>query len=879
MKKRKLCARILAGLLSAALLMPSAFAADGAGSGSLKFSLTPLEDIEYWYIAEVFGTTFEEKRTFHKLLDDFKSVDSFDSAYSCYTDPTNLKDENDVGEYKCIDKVTDLFSQENISNLSMAIMISNKPGASQVDSTITASQKIEVEGRNLRIGTYNFSETVTLKVPGIAVKNGSLSFQNYYDGKSGGSYQNFTNQVMVVELSEPITLSDGGKLYMDRRNYSPNTIVRDDTLIAPAGQNAIEINGDGAEAHLGYFTVKRSESDTTETALIDVESGALYLEEGVAKFLDDNGMPNFDGGTSAVWPETYNVHLNNGSSSAPAIKVNSGAKVVVKGGQLSAEGDAPVIAVEEGGTITISGDETINIKSEGEGTPAITLAEGATLSFESEGAPEITAENNRNVAIEIAGGATVQRAGRTLHVADAVIEEGPQAVVDNAGNIIVKPGATVDDSGESMNAAVILTDGTLIEGSESEAPTVDTATGTTTVNVPAGGKVTDSTGKITELPGGGTVTSADDKTEVEVTEIPATGISLNQTELSLTPGETSALTATVAPDNATDKTVNWTSSDTSVATVDENGNVTAVAPGTATITATANGGSGKSASCEVTVAYPYVPPVITNPSYAVTVAPADNGVVTVNPSAARKGELVTITAAPSASYELASLTVTDRFGNAVEVSATLGSWTFTMPGSQVTVSAVFAEKAPEAWVNPFVDVKANDWFYSAVEYACRNGLMNGTSAVTFEPMGTVTRGTVAAILWRLAGSPVVNYLMTFPDVAGGQWYSEAVRWAASEGVITGYDNGNFGPSDPITREQLAVMLYRYAQKQGEGFTGAWAFPLDYADAEQVSAYAYEAMCWMTMKGVVNGRDGLLAPQGTATRAELAVMLMRFCENI
>ena len=257
-------------------------------------------------------------------------------------------------------------------------------------------------------------------------------------------------------------------------------------------------------------------------------------------------------------------------------------------------------------------------------------------------------------------------------------------------------------------------------------------------------------------------------------------------------------------------------------------------------------------------------------------APTANGTVTVRPAAAQQGQTVTVTAAPNEGYELSALTVTDRFGNTVMTQANPnGTYSFVMPGSQVTVSAVFVEKAPDIWVNPFVDVAANDWFYPYVEYVCRNGLMEGTSAVTFDPSGTVTRGTVATILWRLAGSPVVNYQMTFPDVAEGEWYSEAVRWAASEGVITGYDNGNFGPNDPITREQLAVMLYRYAQKQGEGFTGAWAFPLDYADAEQVSAYAYEAMCWMTMNGVINGRDGLLAPQGTAARAELAAMLTRF----
>lgn len=137
---------------------------------------------------------------------------------------------------------------------------------------------------------------------------------------------------------------------------------------------------------------------------------------------------------------------------------------------------------------------------------------------------------------------------------------------------------------------------------------------------------------------------------------------------------------------------------------------------------------------------------------------------------------------------------------------------------------------------------------------------------------------IATILWRLSGSPVVDDPMNFTDVPGGLWYSDAVRWAASQGVVAGYEDGTFRPDDPITREQLAVMLYRVAQGKGLGFTGAWAFPLDYVDADQVSDYAYEAMCWVTMHGVISGMDGsLLSPQGQATRAQAAVMLMQFTE--
>ena len=135
------------------------------------------------------------------------------------------------------------------------------------------------------------------------------------------------------------------------------------------------------------------------------------------------------------------------------------------------------------------------------------------------------------------------------------------------------------------------------------------------------------------------------------------------------------------------------------------------------------------------------------------------------------------------------------------------------------------------------------------------------------------------VLWRLAGSPVVNYAMQFSDVAEDTYCAEAVRWAASCGVVQGYENGAFGVGDPVTREQFAAILYRYAQGEGRGFIGTWAFPLDYTDAQQVSGFAYEPLCWLTMNGVISGKtDGSLDPRGGVTRAQAVVMLQRY-QNI
>ena len=247
---------------------------------------------------------------------------------------------------------------------------------------------------------------------------------------------------------------------------------------------------------------------------------------------------------------------------------------------------------------------------------------------------------------------------------------------------------------------------------------------------------------------------------------------------------------------------------------------------------------------------------------------------------------MTLTLIPDEGYEAAGVTVTDAKGNQVPVTKNPdGTYSFTMPASAVTVTPVFEEiSAPDSpggdVSDRFTDVSRTAWYHDAVQWAVDQGLMNGVSDTLFAPNGTATRAMVVTMLWRLAGEPVVDYLMPYADVSQDAWYAEAIRWAASAGAVNGVSETAFSPNAPVTREQLAAILYRYAQARGQGFTGSWMFLLDYPDADQVSDWADEAMHWMVMHGVITGMgDGTLAPKAEATRAQIAAMFMRFCEEL
>ncbi len=266
----------------------------------------------------------------------------------------------------------------------------------------------------------------------------------------------------------------------------------------------------------------------------------------------------------------------------------------------------------------------------------------------------------------------------------------------------------------------------------------------------------------------------------------------------------------------------------------------------------------------------------------VTVEPVSHGKVTVTPQNAAQGSTVTITAEPEDDYRLQSLTVTDSQGKAIPVvKAADGTYTFTMPETDsVNVEAAFVPDIPGSTVEPFHDVDADAWYADAVQYVYEQGLMQGTDAGLFSPEELVNRGMVVTILYRLAGSPETDASMGFSDVEPDAYYSDAVRWASSAGIVTGYSAAAFGPEDTITREQLAAMLYRYVCAQGISVFAEPLVPQAFTDVSSISDYAAEAMAWAVDTGLMAGMpDGRLAPDGSATRAQTAVILMRLDEYL
>ena len=271
-------------------------------------------------------------------------------------------------------------------------------------------------------------------------------------------------------------------------------------------------------------------------------------------------------------------------------------------------------------------------------------------------------------------------------------------------------------------------------------------------------------------------------------------------------------------------------------------------------------------------------------SSMVTVVATKNGTVSHSPKNPSQGSKVTITAKPNVGYQVDVVTVKDASGkNLVVTDNGDGTFTYTQPSGKVTVEATFKEVVDSSAdvLSSFTDVDATAWYADAIRWAVENGVMNGVGNNLFSPNGDTSRAMVVTMLWRMEGSPAYVGMSEFSDVENADWYGQAVRWANAEGIVEGYRDANgkgqmFNPNGAVTREQLAAILYRYAQyKKANVSVGEDTNILSYNDAFSVSGWATSAMQWAVGSDIINGIGSELVPAGNATRAQVATMLMRY----
>ena len=252
---------------------------------------------------------------------------------------------------------------------------------------------------------------------------------------------------------------------------------------------------------------------------------------------------------------------------------------------------------------------------------------------------------------------------------------------------------------------------------------------------------------------------------------------------------------------------------------------------------------------------------------------AAHGKVTVSKNRMSPGEAVTLSVTPDNGYVLETLVVTDALGKTLSLTPLgKGRYSFIMPDSEVTIKAAFLNAADVPVF--FADVSADDYYYDAVLWAVRLGITTGTDDAHFSPNADCARGQLVTFLWRVAGKPKAEQTAHFSDVGTDAYYAEAVRWAAALGIVTGYSDGRFGAGDPITRQQMAVMLYRFAKAVGMETAQSGAGAQGFDDFEQVSAYAEEAVTWAVNAAILRGADNRLMPQAPCTRAQIVTMLNR-----
>ena len=749
-----------------------------------------------------------------------------------------------------------------------AIGVFNKSGNAELTISLVGTNTIANVGKGIFVLASSASTgSSNLTIQGDGSLNASASQTGIW------VQSNSNNAALCVENAEVTASPDGavknGVLVQAKDGSDVSLTVNGGSLTASVNANIWFQFGSGVSGS-GTPTVTVSNNAIVRANGGIANNSSTSIQYGTGS--EENGGIVFDGSAGTVYGSVTlqeDLTVENGQT----LTIPDGASLTTDG-----------MLTVDGGTLTGDVTGTVNYKVTGVSlnTDSLTLEEGGTATLTATITPSNATDQNVTWSSDNESVATVDQNGRVTAVAQGgatitAAVDGKSAkcsVTVNAAAPVPVTSVSLDKTSlgltegdtETLTATVEPSDATNknVTWSTSDASIATVTDGVVTAVAPGTATIT-----VTTEDGNKTATCA---VTVTAATVPVTGVTLNKTSTSLYVGDTETLTPTITPDNATNKNVTWSSDDTSVATVDASGLVTAVARGTAVITATAADGSGASASCTVTVSS-YLPPA--NPNYRITVEATQGGTVTADPTAAKAGATVTLTPVPDRGYQVGSVAVTDRFGDPVAVTEQAdGTYTFVMPNGQVTVTVTFAE-APL----PFPDVTEGDWFYDAVRYAYENGLMDGVGDNLFAPNSDTTRAQLVTILYRLEGQPAPSGDSGFSDVAAGTWYTDAVAWAAANGIVNGVSETEFAPGKDITREQLATILFRYAEAKGYDVS-ARADLSAYPDADQIQSYAAESVAWAVAEGLIQGfEDNTLRPAGNATRAQIATILMRFCEGV
>lgn len=707
--------------------------------------------------------------------------------------------------------------------------------------------------------------------PNITLKNGTLNVAKVHDPNLKLLVQNYCNLTLDNMTVDGTNLTKGWGSYTYVTSNCNGTVTIKDSAIISENPNAdVAFDVDGARR--GYGPVKLTiEGDSKISGKFEVstnEGNSLTVKGGYfTTDPSDYVASGYVAGTSDVSGYSYKV----------VAKTNTG-NVEVKPAV-----SAPEVKVSE----SISKEDKAKVEEAAKTVSAPTLGAAAAdeaQKIDKTKADELVAKANKVTGETSEKKLYVQSALKVEPTAYDAANKTLALEITPQYRVVASTADTADKiklDGDTKNAQVVQ-DYQTMNITKATVVTMELPTGFAVADgdklsiqhTKSNGKVEYYTGTVTEQSGKHLLTFTTNGFSPFVISVPAASIgenvypTLQAAVDSVESGKTIKLEQAVAADTKVTvaKTIKFTVDTNSKTFAKENiaagANTTVKVTGDAspytyefTYTKPSSGGSSGGSSSGKT-------------TYKVTTSAVNNGGVNASPSNAEKGATITLTLSPDKGYKLDKLTVTDGSGKSVStVKKSDTVYTFTIPASAVTVGVSYAKADETPSKTTFNDVSANDWFASAVDYVTGKGMMNGTAANTFSPKANTTRGMLMTVLARHAGE----------DTTGGSvWYEKGMNWAKANGVSDGTN-----PQVNITREQLAAILYRYAQyKKYDVSVGEDTNILSYNDAQSISSYAIPAIQWACGAGVVTGKSGSkLDPKGNATRAEVAAMLMRFCENV